>query len=42
MAKVGWMLLVVKEDVTFDPVEVSLFGAVAVVAQSDQVSDLIK
>ena len=42
MAEVGGVLLVVKDDVAFDLVDVSLFGAVAVVTLPGQVSDLIK
>jgi hypothetical protein len=39
---IGGMTFVVEEDKLFDPVEVSLFGANAVMFEADDVADLIE
>ncbi|MBK8129452.1 MAG: hypothetical protein IPK53_11315 [bacterium] len=41
-AHYGRMAFVMEEDITANPVEVLLFGAVGIVAQAENVSELIE
>lgn len=41
-AKVFWVLLFMKDDVAFDPVDIGLFGAVGVVFGAQGFLDLLK